>query len=135
MSISLTVTRKLQDHQHTLIFTIHRYNLYTNSNCLSTDMNLYLLVVFLKTVNNYMDNQFPLSTVTPGFKLFAYLLTGVFCHIVLLRVSWEGFLNLDFLNGFKKNISWRISFSCMVKPYLWFFEVEMFFWIFKHTRT
>ena len=66
-------------------------------------MNLYLLVVFLKTANNYMDNQFPLSTVTPGFKLFAYLLTGVFCHIVLLRVSWEGFLNLDILNGFKKN--------------------------------
>ena len=65
-------------------------------------MNLYLLVVFLKTSNNYMDNQFTLSTVTPGFKLFAYLLTGVFCHIVLLRVSWEGFLNLDFLNGFKK---------------------------------
>ena len=66
-------------------------------------MNLYLLVVFLKTANNYMDNQFALSTVTLGFKLFAYLLTGVLsCHIVLLRVSWEGFLNLDFLNGFKK---------------------------------
>ena len=81
-------------------------------------MNLYLLVVFLKTANNYMENQFTPSTVTPGFKLFAYLLTGVFCHLVLLRVSWEGFLNLDFLNGFKKkNISWRISFSCMVKPY------------------
>ena len=64
-------------------------------------MNLYLLVVFLKTANNYMENQFTLSTVTPGFKLFAYLLTGVFCHLVLLRVSWEGFLNLDFLNGFK----------------------------------
>ena len=66
-------------------------------------MNLYLLVVFLKTANNYVDNQFALSTVTLGFKLFAYLLTGVLsCHIVLLRVSWEGFLNLDFLNGFKK---------------------------------
>ena len=67
-------------------------------------MNLYLLVVFLKTANNYMDNQFTLSTVTPGFKLFAYqfLVTGVFCQLVLLRVSWEGFLNLDFLNGFTK---------------------------------
>ena len=50
-----------------------------------------------------MDNQFTLLTVTPGFKLFAYLCTGVLCHIVLLRVSWEGFLNLDILNGFKKN--------------------------------
>ena len=87
-------------------------------------MNLYLLVVFLKTANNYMDNQFALSTVTLGFKLFAYLLTGVLsCHRVLLRVSWEGFLNLDILNGFKKNISWRISFSCMVKPYSGFLEV------------
>ena len=51
-----------------------------------------------------MGNQFTWSTVTLGFKLFAYLLTGVFsCHRVLLRVSWEGFLNLDILNGFKKN--------------------------------
>ena len=49
-----------------------------------------------------MDNQFTLLTVTPGFKLFAYLRTGVLCHIVLLRVSWEGFLNLDILNGFLK---------------------------------
>ena len=56
--------------------------------------------MFLKTANNYMDNQFTWSTVTPGFKLFAYLRTGVLCHIVLLRVSWEGFLNLDILNGF-----------------------------------
>ena len=50
-----------------------------------------------------MDNQFTLLTVTRRFKLFAYLRTGVLCHIVLLRVSWEGFLNLDILNGFKKN--------------------------------
>ena len=49
-----------------------------------------------------MDNQLTLLTVTPGFKLFAYLCTRVLCHIVLLRVSWEGFLNLDILNGFKK---------------------------------
>ena len=67
-------------------------------------MNLYLLVIFLKTTNNYMDNQFTWSTVSPGFKLFAYLLTGVLCHTLLLRVSWERFLNLDFLNGLKKNI-------------------------------
>ena len=84
-------------------------------------MNLYLLVIFLKTTNNYMDNQFTWSTVSPGFKLFAYLLTGVLCHILLLRVSWEGFLNLDFLNGLKKT-SWRISFSCMVKPYSGYLE-------------
>ena len=50
-----------------------------------------------------MGNQFTWSTVTLGFKLFAYLLTGVLsCHRVLLRVSWEGFLNLDILNGFLK---------------------------------
>ena len=59
-----------------------------------------------------MDNQFTLSTVTPGFKLFAYLLTGVFCHLVLLRVSWEGFLNLDFLNGFKEKKHIMESFKC-----------------------
>ena len=50
-----------------------------------------------------MDNQLTLLTVTRRFKLFAYLCTRVLCHIVLLRVSWEGFLNLDILNGFKKN--------------------------------
>ena len=45
-----------------------------------------------------MGNQFTWSAVT------AYLLTGVLsCRRVLLRVSWEGFLNLDILNGFKKN--------------------------------
>ena len=50
-----------------------------------------------------MGNQFTWSTVTLGFKLIAYLLIGVLsCHRVLLRVSWEGFLNLDILNGFLK---------------------------------
>ena len=52
------------------------------------------------------------------------LITGVLsCHKVLLRVSWEGFLNLisDFW-WLKKIISWRISFSCMVKPYSWFLK-------------
>ena len=64
-------------------------------------MNFHLWVIFLKTVNNYIDNQFMWATVTPGFKLFAFLFTGVLFHIVLLRVSWEGFFNLEFLNGFK----------------------------------
>ena len=81
-------------------------------------MNFHQWVIFLKTVNNYIDNQFMWATVTPGFKLFAYLLTGVLsCLIVLLRVSWEGFFNLEFLNGFKKTTLWRMSFSCMAKSY------------------
>ena len=80
-------------------------------------MNFHLWVIFLKTVNNYIGNQFMWSTVTPGFKLFAFLFTGVLCHIVLFRVSWEGFFNLEFLNGFKKTTLWRMTFSCMVKPY------------------
>ena len=46
-----------------------------------------------------MDNQFTLLTVTPRFKLFAYLRTGGFG---VSGVSWEGFLNLDILNGFLK---------------------------------
>ena len=33
-------------------------------------MNFHLWVIFLKTVNNYIDNHFMWSTVTPGFKLF-----------------------------------------------------------------
>ena len=32
-------------------------------------MNFHLWVIFLKTVNNYIDNQFMWSTVTPGFKI------------------------------------------------------------------
>ena len=80
-------------------------------------MNFHLWVIFLKTVNNYIDNQFMWATVTPGFKLFAFLFTGVLFHIVLLRVSWEGFFNLEFLNGFKKTTLWRMSFSCMAKSY------------------
>ena len=80
-------------------------------------MNFHLWVIFLKTVNNYIDNQFMWATVTPGFKLFAFLFTGVLFHIALLRVSWEGFFNLEFLNGFKKTTLWRMSFSCMAKSY------------------
>ena len=80
-------------------------------------MNFHLWVIFLRTVNNYIDNQFMWATVTPGFKLFAFLFTGVLFHIVLLRVSWEGFFNLEFLNGFKKTTLWRMSFSHMAKSY------------------
>lgn len=80
-------------------------------------MNFHLWVIFLKTVNNYIDNQFMWATVNPGFKLFAFLFTGVLFHIVLLRVPWEGFFNLEFLNGFKKTTLWRMSFSCMAKSY------------------